>query len=292
MSDSFVNPTAGVEGIERKMVVSRLIIPMLVAATLSACSTPQSPGSFSASTAGANDSAKPRMAKSDTQAIKTPSATAQEAGQKKDAAVGNQDPAVQNVALTLSAVSDPNNKAYLIGPRDVLDITVFRVPELSKSIQVSEAGTINYPLVGDLQASGRTAHQLEHDLTKTLGSKYLQNPQIGVSVKEYHSQRFTMDGAFKRSGVFPLEGGLTLLQATANAGGFDMNADETIILFRQLDGTRTTTKYDVGRIRDGKDEDVQLQAGDVLIAPTSNIKEGVNNMFRFLPLATMAVPYL
>ena len=83
----------------------------------------------------------------------------------------------------------------------------------------------------DLQASGRTAHQLEHDLTKTLGSKYLQNPQIGVSVKEYHSQRFTMDGAFKRSGVFPLEGGLTLLQATANAGGFDMNADETIILF-------------------------------------------------------------
>ena len=101
-----------------------------------------------------------------------------------------------------------------------------------------------------------------------------------------------LTAGFKRSGVFPLEGGLTLLQATANAGGFDMNADETIILFRQLDGTRTTAKYDVSRIRDGKDEDVQLQAGDVLIAPTSNIREGVNNMFRFLPLATMAVPYL
>ena len=57
-------------------------------------------------------------------------------------------------------------------------------------------------------------------------------------------------------------------------------------------GRERLTKYDVSRIRDGKDEDVQLQAGDVLIAPTSNLKEGVNNMFRFLPLATMAVPYL
>ena len=274
------------------MVVSRLIIPALAAALLSACSTAQSPGSFSTSTVGANDGEKPRIAKNDTQTIKSSSGNAQEAGAKRDTTAGNQEPAVQNVALTLSAVSDPNNRAYLIGPRDVLDITVFRVPELSKTVQVSEIGTINYPLVGDLQASGRTAHDLEHDLTKTLGSKYLQNPQIGVSVKEYHSQRFTMDGAFKRSGVFPLEGGLTLLQATAQAGGFDMNADETVILFRDSNGTRTGAKYDVSRIRDGKDEDVQLQAGDVLIAPTSTIKEGVNNMFRFLPLATMAIPYL
>lgn len=274
------------------MVVSRLIIRVLAAALLGACSTPQPPGSFSTSTVGASDGTKPKLVKSDTQAMESSSANAQEAGPKKDATAGNQNPAVQSVALTLSAVSDPNNKAYLIGPRDVLDITVFRVPELSKTVQVSETGTVNYPLVGDLQASGRTAHQLEHDLTKTLGSKYLQNPQIGVSVKEYHSQRFTMDGAFKRSGVFPLEGGLTLLQATANAGGFDMNADETVILFRQSNGTRTTAKYDVSRIRDGKDEDVQLQAGDVLIASTSNIKEGVNSVFRFLPLATMAIPYL
>ena len=272
------------------MVVSRLIIPALAVALLGACSTPQSLGSFSTSSVGASDAAKPRVAKSDTQTIRSSSVNEQDAGPKRDA--GNQDSAVQNVALTLSAVSDPNNKAYLIGPRDVLDITVFRVPELTKTVQVSETGTINYPLVGDLQASGRTAHQLEHDLTKTLGSKYLQNPQIGVSVKEYHSQRFTMDGAFKRSGVFPLEGGLTLLQATAQAGGFDMNADETVILFRQLNGIRTTAKYDVSRIRDGKDEDVQLQAGDVLIAPTSNIKEGMNNMFRFLPLAAMTIPYL
>ena len=274
------------------MVVSRIIIPVLAGALLGACSTPQSPGSFSTSTVGATEGAKPRMAKSDTQTIKSPSVNAQEAGPKSDSMAGNRDPAVQSVALTLSAVSDPNNKAYLIGPRDVLDITVFRVPELSKTVQVSETGTINYPLVGDLQASGRTAHQLEHDLTKTLGSKYLQNPQIGVSVKEYHSQRFTMDGAFKRSGVFPLDGGLTLVQATAQAGGFDVNAEETVVLFRQTNGTHTTTKYDVARIRNGSDEDVQLLSGDVLIAPTSAIKEGMSNMFRFLPIATMAIPYL
>jgi polysaccharide export outer membrane protein len=101
-----------------------------------------------------------------------------------------------------------------------------------------------------------------------------------------------MDGAFKRSGVVPLSGGLTLLQATANAGGFDINADETVILFRQSNGNRSANKYDINRIREGKDQDVQLEAGDVLIAPTSTVKEGVNTVFRFLPLATLAIPYL
>jgi polysaccharide export outer membrane protein len=101
-----------------------------------------------------------------------------------------------------------------------------------------------------------------------------------------------MDGAFKKSGVVPLEGGLTLLQATANAGGFDINADETVILFRQSNVNRSTNRYDVSRIREGKDQDVSLEAGDVLIAPTSAVREGVNTVFRFLPLATMAIPYL
>jgi polysaccharide export outer membrane protein len=274
------------------MVASRLIIPALAVALLGACSTPQSPASFSTASVGTGDAAKPRMAKSDPQSVKSSSSNTQGAGPARDATLVNPEAAVQKVNLTLSSVSDPTNKAYVIGPRDVLEVNVFKVLELSKTVQVSEAGTISYPLVGELQASGKTARQVEQDLTKTLGAKYLQQPQISVSVKEYNSHRITMDGAFKKSGVFSLAGGLTLLQATANAGGFDEGAEETVVLFRQSNGTRAVTKYDMGRIREGREEDVQLEAGDVLVAPTSSIKQGVNSMFKFLPLATLATLHL
>jgi polysaccharide export outer membrane protein len=272
---------------ERKMVVTRYLAPVFAAILVTACSTAQQSGTFSTSTVGG-----PRTARADTQGLKTSAPNTQNGEAQQDATARDRDTAIQKVALTLSSVSDPSNKAYVIGPRDVLEISVFKVPELSKTVQVSEVGTVSYPLVGDVQASGRTARQVEQDLTKSLGAKYLQNPQITVSVREYNSQRITMDGAFKRSGVVPLAGGLTLLQATANAGGFDINADETVILFRQANGGRSETRHDVGRIREGKDPDVPLEAGDVLIAPTSTMKEGMNTVFKFLPLATLAVPYL
>jgi polysaccharide biosynthesis/export protein len=198
---------------------------------------------------------------------------------------------VQKAALSLSSVSDPNSRAYKIGPRDVLEVTVFKVPELSKVVQVSEDGTISYALVGEVPAGGRTARQVEQELTKRLGTKYLQNPQISVFVKEFNSQRVTIDGAIKKPGVYPIAGGMSLLQATATAGGFDVTADETVLLFRQKDGKRFAAKYDVSRIRTGREQDPQLEAGDVVIAPTSDIKEGMNTLFKVLPLATL-VPLL
>ena len=110
----------------------------------------------------------------------------------------------------------------------MLEVTVFKVPDLSKVVQVSEAGTINYPLIGELEAGGKTAREIEQDLTKLLGTKYLQNPQIGVFVKEYNSQRVTVEGAVKKPGVYPIVGGMSLLQAVATAGGFESNAEDTI----------------------------------------------------------------
>jgi len=208
-----------------------------------------------------------------------------------DAQPRDQDSAVRKVALNLSSVSDPHSKAYKIGPRDVLEVTVFKVPDLSKVVQVSEAGTISYPLVGEVQAGGRTAREIEQDLTKLLGAKYLQNPQISVFVREYNSQRITLEGAFKKTGVYPITGGMTLLQATAQAGGFEQTADETVVLFRQVNGKRMVAKYDVGKIREFKAEDPELEAGDVIIAPTSDVKEGLNYVLRLAPLASL-VPLL
>jgi polysaccharide biosynthesis/export protein len=198
---------------------------------------------------------------------------------------------LQKAALSLSSVSDPNSKAYKIGPRDVLEVTVFKAPELSKVVQVSADGTISFTLIGEVPAGGRTAREVEQELTRRLGAKYLQNPQISVFVKEYNSQRVTIDGAVKKPGVYTIAGGMSLLQATATAGGFEVTAEETVLLFRQKNGKRFAARYDVARIREGREEDPQLEAGDVIIAPTSDIKEGINTMFKFLPLATL-VPLL
>jgi polysaccharide export outer membrane protein len=173
----------------------------------------------------------------------------------------------------------------------VLEVTVFKVPDLSKVVQVSEAGTISYPLVGEVQAGGRTAREVEQELTKLLGAKYLQKPQLSVFVKEYNSQRITIEGAIKKPGVYPIVGGMSLLQATAVAGGFDINATETVLLIRQSNGKRSAAKFDVGQIREGKAEDPQLEAGDVIIAPTSDIKEAGNTILKIVPLATV-VPLL
>jgi polysaccharide export outer membrane protein len=202
-----------------------------------------------------------------------------------------QEAAVRKVALTATSMSDPSSKAYKVGPLDVLEVAVFKVPELSKSVQVSEGGTISFPLVGEVPAGGKTAREIEQSLTKLLGAKYLQNPQVTIFVKEYNSQRVTIEGAVKKPGVFPMAGGMSLLQAIAQAQGLEATAETAAMVFRVTNGKRAAVKYDISDIREGKSDDPQLQAGDVVIVPTSDVKEGLNTVMRFLPLATL-IPLL
>lgn len=198
--------------------------------------------------------------------------------------------AVRKIALNLTAV-DPESKSYRVGPRDVLEVTVFQAPELSKTIQVSEAGTINFPLIGEVEASGRSAREIEQELSKRLGAKYLQNPQISVFVKDYFSQRVTLEGAVTKPGVIPIAGGMSLLQAIAQGGGFTDLASHTVVVFRQVGGKRLAAQYDVSAIRDGSAPDLQLEAGDVIVVPTSELKEGMNLILKTMPLVTL-VPLL
>jgi polysaccharide export outer membrane protein len=188
-------------------------------------------------------------------------------------------------------MSDPASHTYKVGPQDVLEVTVFKAPELSKTIQVSETGTINFPLIGEFNASGKTAREVEQEMSKKLGAKYLQNPQISVFVKDHFSQRVTVEGAVKKPGIYPISGGLSLLQAVALSGGFEDTAAKTVLIFRLDEGKRLAGKYDVSSIREGSQPDLQLQAGDVLIAPTSDIKEGLSTVMKMLPIAMLA-PYL
>jgi len=199
--------------------------------------------------------------------------------------------ALQKASENLLSLSDPKSQSYKIGPLDVLEVTVFKAPELSKVVQVSEAGTINFPLIGELPVSGKSAREVEQVLTKRLGAKYLQNPQISVFVKEHNSQRVTVEGSVKKPGVIPMAGGLTVLQAVALSGGLDESAQNTAVVFRVTDGKRYAARYDIDDIRAGRSDDPPLQSGDVIIVPSSDVKVGLNYVLRVLPLATL-VPLL
>jgi polysaccharide export outer membrane protein len=194
---------------------------------------------------------------------------------------------LQAFATDVASIGEPGIAGYKIGPRDVLDISVFKVPELSKSVQVSEAGTVNLPLLGEVYTANQTARDLEKDLTSRLGKKYLQEPQVSVFVKEYNSQRITVDGAVKRPGVFPVHGGISLLQAVAIAQGLEEISDDTVVVFRETSGKRQAARFDISDIRSGDADDPQLVAGDVVIAGTSNLKKGFNGFLKALPIAGM-----
>lgn len=196
-------------------------------------------------------------------------------------------------AEPFAAAGTPGQAAYKIGPQDVLEISVFKVPELSRSVQVADVGTVNLPLVGEVQAAGRTARELEGDLAKQLGVKYLQSPQVTVYVKEFNSRRVTIDGAVKKPGVYPIRAKTTLVQFIAMAEGMTELADtSSVAVFRTTNGTRAVAKFDMDDIRAGKAQDPVIAEGDVIVVNQSATKTAFHNFIKAFPLTSVFVPLL
>jgi polysaccharide export outer membrane protein len=188
-------------------------------------------------------------------------------------------------ANSILAAATPGADGYKIGPQDVLNISVFRVSELNKTVQVAEAGTVNLPLVGDIPAAGMTAKDLEQSLTKILGSKYLQNPQVTVFIQEYNSQRVTVEGAVEKPGVYPYRGRISLLQLVATSGGFKDVANTTdVVVFRTTDGKRQAARFNVDEIKAGRGTDPLIMQGDVVVVTPSTAKAMYQDFLKALPV--------
>lgn len=187
----------------------------------------------------------------------------------------------------ITSAATPGSSGYKIGPLDVVEFSVFKVPELKRTAQVAETGTVNLPLVGEIQAAGRTAQEVERELAKTLGAKFLQSPQVTLLIKEYNSQRVTVEGAVKRPGVYPLRGKTSLLQVIATAQGLDRVSDSTVVVFRRINGKRLAARFDVAQIRSGATNDPPIQSGDVVVAPSSAVKGAFDTILKSLPLTTV-----
>jgi polysaccharide export outer membrane protein len=161
---------------------------------------------------------------------------------------------------------------YRIGPSDLLEISVFQVPDLSRTVRVNARGGLTLPLIGQIQAGGLTGQQLETLIAQKLQENYLQDPQVSVFIKEFISQRVTVSGNVIKSGVFPISGKTTLMQALAMAGGLDKLADASNIkVFRdRQNGVREVLDFDLDPILKGEMEDPLLHTSDVIVVGKSS----------------------
>ena len=108
---------------------------------------------------------------------------------------------------------------YVIGPEDVLQITVFDVPDLNQTVRVANDGTIGLPLLGRVEASGLTADQLRDRLETKLGKNLVQNPQVSVFVQQYHARPVSIVGAVEKPGLYQITGPRSLVEMISLAGG-------------------------------------------------------------------------
>jgi len=180
-------------------------------------------------------------------------------------------PAFAPAALqTPSAASARSEDVYRIAVGDTLDVNVFRQPDLSRSVDVDGAGQILLPLVGAMPAAGKTVRDLEGEITRVLRAKYLQSPQVSVSIKDAVGQRVTVEGAIKRPGVVTARGQMTLLRVLAESSGFTETADQTAVtVFRQTDKGRVVLRYDANAIRVGQAPDPVIMGGDTIVVDDS-----------------------
>jgi len=173
----------------------------------------------------------------------------------------------------------PGATAYRIGPADMLDINVNQLPEFTKTVEVDPSGHILLPLIGQVQASGRTPAELSDDIAAELKKKYMKDPLVVVSVKEAQGQKVTVDGAVSKPGVYPLAGATTLLQAVALAQGPDpkLANPKRVAIFRTVGGERRSAFYDLTQIRTGKAEDPIVYGNDIVVVDSSGAKSFMQN---------------
>ena len=175
---------------------------------------------------------------------------------------------------------------YRIGAQDLLAISVFGVQDLTKEVRVNSNGQISLPLIGAVMAGGRTIPELEAELARKYSDGYLQKPQVSVFVKEFTSQRVTLEGAIVKPGIYPITGKTTLLQAIALAGGIDDKTADLggIVLMRQVNGKRMAAAYDLRQVRKGVVDDPLVYGDDIIVIEQSASKTALRRFIESVPV--------
>ena len=187
---------------------------------------------------------------------------------------GAQQAAVKSTAaakssLAAPAMGVPVASDYVIGPEDVLQVSIWKNEAMSRTLPVRPDGKISLPLLHDITAAGLTPLQLRDKIAAAL-AEFMPNPEVSVSVMEVKSYRVSVLGEVLRPGVLQLKAPTTVLEALALAGGFkDFASPSKIVIFRK-DGSGQTQRlrFNYNRaVGGGGEENVSLKSGDVVVVP-------------------------
>jgi polysaccharide biosynthesis/export protein len=209
------------------------------------------------------------------------------AGSAEPALSGKAQQSAQKI-FSSKALANPSNTSgdYKISGLDVLQIAVLGLKDLDTTVQVSSSGMISLPLVKTVKAGGKTTTELEQDIAKKLSATYLQSPQVTVFIKEYNSQRVTVDGAVMKPGIFPIVGHMSLMQSIALAEGLNRVADPSgVVIFRQINNQKQAARFDLRMVRAGKTPDPSLIAGDIVMVDESAARTTLRDVNEYLPFS-------
>ncbi len=189
-------------------------------------------------------------------------------GQQAPAA--NSDKSVNENRAAQVSEKGRSDDAYVIGANDVLAVSVWKEPDVSRSVTVRSDGKISLPLVGELQAGGQTPRQLEQEIATRLKS-YISEPEVTVIVTDSKSQKINILGMVARPGAYLLTSSTTVLDAIAMAGGFkDFAKKKSVYVLRaSADGTQKRIPFNYNEVIKGTnpEQNVKLLAGDTLVVP-------------------------
>ena len=184
--------------------------------------------------------------------------------------------------------------SYKIGPLDIIRVEVFGAPELTREGEVDAAGNFSVPLAGPVLAGGRTPGELSNAIAQQLRARYLKNPQVSVNIVKAQSKTFTVDGAVRQPGLYPIVGRMTLQQAIATARGADVAANlNNVVIFRTAGNQKVAALFSLKDIRAGRLVDPEIYGNDIVIVGESAMRRFIRDFGgMFTPVLGTFVPVL
>lgn len=192
---------------------------------------------------------------------------------------GQPDP-MQDVAVNLPELR--------IRPLDTIEVQVFGVEQLSGTFTVGIRGDVDLPLLGPVPASGLTAEQLSDRVEARYRDGYVRDPQVFINLDRELANTVTMDGSWSSNGVYPWRPRMTLMQASAIAGGTRQGAiPKRTFIFRTIDGERRVAAFDLSDIRRGKMQDPAIYPDDIIVVDGSETRDAVRDVLTALPIVAL-----
>lgn len=178
-------------------------------------------------------------------------------------------PALGAFAATPAAPGPAGGGDYEIGPEDVLDISVWREKDLQREVLVRPDGWLTFPLVGNVEAAGKTPQQLENEIRQRL-RKFIPEPVVTVTVKKIQGLKIFVIGRVGKPGEYMVGRYVDILQALTLAGGLTPFAKEDKIkVVRKKGGKEIIIPFDYSEVKKGKrlEQNITLRSGDVIVVP-------------------------